>query len=148
MWGDLVANGKKINNFSDELIAPMVKMINSLPVDQQPTWLTYVPSLRHPELVKNFAHKLAAALNIHCSDAVTVAELRPAQKNMENSYRRSENLDGAFLIEQSKVYRDAVLLLDDAVDSGWTFTVVTALLKRQGSGNVYPIALTSTSVQG
>lgn len=148
VWGDLVANGKKINNFSDELIAPMVKMINSLPVDQQPTWLTYVPSLRHPELVKNFAHKLAAALNIHCSDAVTVAELRPAQKNMENSYRRSENLDGAFLIEQSKVYRDAVLLLDDAVDSGWTFTVVTALLKRQGSGNVYPIALTSTSVQG
>ena len=126
----------------------MVKMINTLSVELQPTWLTYVPSLRHPDLVKNFAHKLAAALGIHCSDAVTMAELRPAQKEMENSYRRSENLDGAFNLDQSQLYSDPVFLLDDAIDSGWTFKVVTALLKRQSAGNVYPIALTSTSVQG
>ena len=43
---------------------------------------------------------------------------------------------------------DPVFLLDDAVDSGWTFTVVTALLKRAKAGKVYPVALTSTSNQG
>ena len=148
VWGDLVADGKKNNAFSDDLIAPMIKMINTMPFDQQPRWLTYVPSLRHTDLVKNFAHKLAAALGIHCSDAVSMAELRPPQKEMENSFRRSENLDGAFNIETSLVYTDSVLLLDDAVDSGWTFTVVSALLKRAGAGAVYPVALTSTSVQG
>lgn len=148
VWGDMVAEGKKNNTFSNELIAPMVKMINTMPFKQKPRWMAYVPSLRHPTLVKEFAHKLAAALGIHCSDAVQMVELRPAQKEMENSYRRSENLDGAFTLDATQVYNDAVLLLDDAVDSRWTFTVVSALLKRSGAGPVYPVALTSTSVQG
>ncbi len=148
IWGDLVADGKKDNAFSDELIAPMIKMIQTLAIEEQPTWLTYVPSLRHPRLVKDFAHKLAEALGIHCADTVQMAELRPPQKEMENSYRRSENLDGAFNLDDSKVYTGSVFLLDDAVDSGWTFTVVTALLKRLGAEKVYPIALTSTSAQG
>ena len=67
---------------------------------------------------------------------------------MENSFRRSENLDGAFVVDQSQVYLDPVFLIDDAVDSGWTFTVVTALLKKANAGKVYPVALTSTSNQG
>ena len=45
-------------------------------------------------------------------------------------------------------YINPAFLLDDAVDSGWTLTVVTALLKKSNSGKVYPIALTSTSNQG
>ncbi len=148
VWGDLVAEGKAADKFSDNLIDPIVQMIQSLPVEQAPRWLTYVPSSRHPNLVKDFAHKLAITLNIHCSDAVTVAQHKPPQKAMENSYRRSENLDGAFAIDQSQVYVDPVFLLDDAVDSGWTFAVVTALLRRANAGKVYPIALTSTSKQG
>ncbi len=38
-----------------------------------------------------------------------------------------------------------VLLVDDAVDSRWTFTVIAALLLRAGSGPVYPFAIMSTS---
>jgi len=148
VWGDVVAAGKVGGQFSDELIAPMVQMIQTMPIDQQPSWLTYVPSPRHPTLVKNFAHKLASALGIRCSDAVSIAQVKAQQKTMENSYRRSENLDGAFAVDPTTVYGDPVFLLDDAVDSGWTFTVVTALLKRANGGMVYPIALTSTSNQG
>ncbi len=148
VWGNVVAAGKAADQFSDDLLAPMVKMIRSMPVEQQPKWLTYVPSPRHPTLVKNFAHKLAAALGLHCSDAVTIALEKAPQKTMENSFRRSENLDGAFAVDSAQVYVDPVFLLDDAVDSGWTFTVVTALLKRANAGKVYPVALTSTSNQG
>ena len=148
VWGDLVAAGKAADEFSDDLIEPMVKMIQGMPVEQQPKWITYVPSPRHPTLVKNFAHKLGKALNIHCSDAITVAQEKTPQKTMENSYRRSENLDGAFAVDQTEVYGDSVFLLDDAVDSGWTFTVATALLKQANAGKVYPVALTSTSNQG
>ena len=148
IWGDLVAEGKKNNHFSDDLLAPMVKMIESMPLDNQPTWLTYVPSPRHPVLVKDFAHKLAAKLNIHCSDCVFVANEKPQQKMMSNSFHQSHNLDGAFGIQVDQVYGDSVFLLDDAVDSRWTFTVIAALLREKGAGTVIPIALTSTSNNG
>lgn len=144
-WGDLVAQGKKANVFSDELLEPMIKMIRSMPFEGKPSWLCYVPSKRHPTLVKDFAHKLAKKLGIHCADTVSMLELRPAQKTMENSFRRSENLDGLFKVDPEQVYSGSVLLLDDTVDSGWTFTVVAALLKRCGAERVYPIALTSTA---
>lgn len=148
VWGDVVAAGKAADQFGEELVAPMLQMIQSMAVEEQPRWLTYVPSPRHPTLVKNFAHKLAAALGIHCSDAVTIAIEKAPQKTMENSFRRSENLDGAFAVDPAQVYVDPVFLLDDAVDSGWTFTVVTALLRKCNAGKVYPVALTSTSKQG
>ena len=143
-WGDMVAQGKFNGSFSDDLIAPMTKMLNNLPYEQKPTWIAYVPSLRHPTLVKDFAHRLASAMNVPCQDAVSIVELRPEQKTMENSYHQSKNLDGAFHLDTNKVYRDPVWLLDDASDSGWTFTVIGALLRRTGVQKVVPIALTST----
>jgi ATP-dependent DNA helicase RecQ len=148
VWGDLVYDGKKNNHFSDELLAPMVKMIQSMSIKTQPKWITYVPSPRHPLLVKDFAHRLAAELKIYCSDCVFVADEKPQQKTMSNSFHQSHNLDGAFGIHSDKVYSDPVFLLDDAVDSKWTFTVIAALLRKNGAGAVIPIALTSTSNNG
>lgn len=144
-WGDLVADGKHNNVFSDELLPPMLKMIQSMSFAVQPTWLCYVPSLRHPTLVRDFAFKLASMLGIYCADTVSMTQLRPAQKTLENSFRRSENLDGLFRIDPAQVYAGSVLLLDDSVDSGWTFTVVAALLKQHGVERVYPIALANTA---
>ena len=40
---------------------------------------------------------------------------------------------------------ERVLLVDDMVDSGWTFTVCAALLRQAGSGPVFPVALAQTS---
>lgn len=39
------------------------------------------------------------------------------------------------------------LLVDDIVDSAWTLTVLTALLRQAGCPTVYPLALASTSVK-
>lgn len=144
-WGDLVADGKRDGQFSHDLIAPMVKMINSMQYEERPTWLTYIPSPRHPNLVKNFAYALAQALGVECKDNLFIAQERPPQKTMENSFHQSKNLDGAFGIDSKQGYAAPVWLLDDAVDSGWTFTVAGALLKQHGVPKVVPIALTSTS---
>ena len=146
-WGDLVADGKAAEQFSDDLIAPFIQMIESMSIEQRPCWITYVPASRHPTLVKNFAHKLVSVKYTLCRCCVIAKEKAP-QKLMENSYRRIENLDGMFVIDQAQIYDDPVFLLDDVVDSGWTFTIVTALLKRANAGRVYPVALTSTSKQG
>lgn len=143
-WGGLVAEGKINNEFSDKLIAPMVKMMESLEYEERPTWLTYVPSPRHPNLVKSFAEKLAEALDVPCIETLYISEERPPQKTMENSFYQSKNLDGAFGVVEEEVIEDPVWLIDDAVDSQWTFTVSGALLRRSGVSKVYPMALTST----
>lgn len=147
-WGDLAAEGKRLGDFSEDLIPPMLKMINSLDYEDRPSWLTYIPSPRHPNLVRNFAHKLASALGVECKDSIYVAKVREPQKTMENSFFQSKNLDGAFGLEPSQGYAAPVWLLDDAVDSRWTFTVAGALLRRNGVPKVIPIALTSTSKNG
>jgi ATP-dependent DNA helicase RecQ len=36
-------------------------------------------------------------------------------------------------------------VVDDVIDSGWTVTVLAALLRRAGSGPVFPVALASTT---
>jgi ATP-dependent DNA helicase RecQ len=62
---------------------------------------------------------------------------------MQNRFYQCNNLDGAFEIVD--VLNEPVLLIDDIVDSGWTFTVLSALLRRAGVGEVFPVALTSTA---
>jgi ATP-dependent DNA helicase RecQ len=37
-----------------------------------------------------------------------------------------------------------VLLVDDMVDSRWTFDIAAYLLRKQGSGIVFPLALAYT----
>ena len=147
-WGDMVAQGKVARQFSDELIAPMVKMINSMTYAERPTWIAYIPSPRYPDLVRDFAYKLAQALQVPCRDALYVNEVRPPQKTMENSFHQSKNLDGAFGINTGNIYSNPVWLIDDAVDSKWTFTIAGALLRMHGVRQVIPVALTSTANNG
>ena len=65
---------------------------------------------------------------------------------MSNSYQQAHNLDGAFAIDQSLIKHNALFLVDDMVDSRWTFTITTALLKSLGCGAVFPVALSVTSL--
>lgn len=64
---------------------------------------------------------------------------------MLTSFQQAQNLLGAFAVDQATVRPGPVLLVDDMVDSKWTFTVTAALLRRAGSGVVYPFALADTS---
>ena len=60
---------------------------------------------------------------------------------MKNSSQQALNLDGAFDIDSTLILKEPVLLVDDIVDSGWTMTVCSWLLREHGSGEVYPLAL-------
>lgn len=66
-------------------------------------------------------------------DAVAKVRDNQPQKGQQNSSHRCRNLDGAFAINQP-VPLGPVLLIDDIVDSGWTLTVLAALLQQAGSG--------------
>lgn len=65
-WGQLVASGKyQTNRFADELVTACVEMIAVWNPTPKPEWVTCIPSLNHPELVPDFAQRLAIALKLH-----------------------------------------------------------------------------------
>ena len=144
-WGGLIRQGKYHDgHFSDDLVAACVKMIKEWNPQPSPTWVTCVPSLRHPELVPNFAQRLAAALGLPFHMVIAKTDARPEQKTMANSTQQARNIDGSLALKGQPIPPGPVLLVDDMVDSRWTLTVAAWLLRKSGSGAVWPMALSQT----
>src|SRR6185369_6322823 len=135
-WGQLVRQGKyKDGRFADELVEACASMIRGWNPKPLPTWITCVPSLRHPKLVPDFSQRLANKLNLPFRVALKKTDDRPEQKTMANSTQQARNIDGAFALDEQQVLTGSVLLIDDMVDSRWTFTVVSWLLLTHGIDN-------------
>lgn len=144
-WGGLVRQGKYHDGkFADDLVGACVEMVREWNPQPKPTWVTCVPSLRHPALVPNFAKRLAAALGLPFHMVLAKTDDRPEQKTMSNSTQQARNLDGSLALNGQPVPRGPVILVDDMVDSRWTLTVAAWLLRKSGSGDVYPMALSQT----
>lgn len=145
-WGRIVAQDmQQANRFCDELVEACRTMLHTWSPDPFPQWVTCVPSLRNPTLVPDFAARLSKALNVPFVPCVEKTCVNAQQKYRENSYQQVKNLDGAFTIHLQPQDRRSCLLVDDVLDSGWTFTVVSALLGQAGCPTVYPMALAVNS---
>ena len=141
-WGSLVRQGKyRDNRFSNELVGACAALVREWRPDPFPQWVTTVPSLRRPDLVPDFARRLAHALRLPFRAALAKKEFRPEQKKMENSDKQARNVLGSLAVDKDAILPGPVLLVDDMVDSRWTFTVVTWELRRRGVGKVWPLAL-------
>ncbi len=144
-WGALVRQGKsRDRRFADQLVEACAAMVRTWAPQPAPAWLTCIPSRRHPELVPDFARRLAAALDLSFCPVLEKTDDRPAQKDMANSAQQARNVDGTLRVHGT-VPAGPVLLVDDMVDSRWTLTVAAYLLTSSGSGPVYPLALASTA---
>ena len=151
-WGDpgigtLVRRGKQQeHHFDEQLVEAAARLIsNRWRPNPTPTWITCVPSRRHQTLVPDFARRLARRLGLPFVECIQKVRDTEPQKTRANSFQQAQNLVGAFAADQATVRPGPVLLVDDMVDSKWTFTVTAALLRRAGSGLVYPFALADTS---
>jgi ATP-dependent DNA helicase RecQ len=144
-WGTLVKDGKHNGHFADELVEAAAKMIaERWKPNPFPLWLTCIPSNRHPELVSSFGKRLAAKLNVEFHPVIAKVIDNEPQKLQQNRFKQCSNLDGVFAIRPLPKH-GPVLLVDDIIDSGWTLTIVSYLLKREGVTFVYPFALASTT---
>ena len=103
-----------------------------------------MPSLRRPNLVPDFAARLAEALNLPFRAALVRTGDRPEQKTMANSTQQARNVDGALHVDEQDMLPGPVLLIDDMVDSRWTLTVSAWLLKTAGCEEVWPLVLAQT----
>jgi len=141
-WGDLVRRGKYHDGrFSDDLVRASAELVRSWNPQPAPTWVTCVPSRRHPDLVPDFARRLAATLNLQFEAVLEKTDDRPEQKTMANSTYQARNIDGSVALRTRNLPPGPVLLIDDMVDSGWTLTVCAWLLRSSGSGAVFPFVL-------
>ncbi len=144
-WGGLVADDKHAGHFRDDLVDAVAEMLEQRwQPNPAPQWITCVPSINHPALVPDFARRLAARLGLPFVDGIHKVVDNEPQKNQQNRFHQCRNLDGVFKVSKD-VPDTPVLLVDDVIDSGWTVTVLAALLRQVSSGPVYPVALASTS---
>ncbi len=146
-WGKLVKQGKyKDGYFSDELVDASYDILKDVVKQWDIQWITSIPSIRRPKLVSNFAERLSNKLGIYYEEVLIKIENTPEQKTMENSFGQYENVCKGIGI--NKANRGNVLIIDDMVDSRWTLTYATYLLRNNGAGRVYPFALAKTTSQG
>ncbi|WP_442756693.1 RecQ family ATP-dependent DNA helicase [Methylocystis sp. JAN1] len=145
-WGRLVAADKHTGHFRQELVDAVAEMLNERwKPTPRPKWVTCVPSLNHPNLVPDFSRRLADALSLPFKPAVQKVKENQPQKMQQNRFHQCRNLDGVFGIV-GPVPTGPVLLVDDVVDSAWTLTIAAVLLRKAGSGPVWPCALTTSSI--
>ena len=148
-WGDMVRQGKNAGRFDDQLVAAAAELVAARwrPAPA-PEWVTCAPSLRHATLVPDFARRLAAALNLPFVECIQKVRETPPQKRMNYSWNQARNLAGAFRVDNDSTPAGPVLVVDDMVDSRWTFTILGALLRDSGAGPVVPLALADSSQSG
>jgi ATP-dependent DNA helicase RecQ len=141
-WGRLVRDGKyQDGHFIDDLVTASAELIiQDWNPDPQPEWVTAIPSRRHPELVPDFAARLAASLGIPFHPVLVRSAAAPEQKTMQNSTMQARNVLGTLTIE-GETPAGPVLLVDDILDSGWTLTLAGWLLRTNGCSGVYPFTL-------
>lgn len=147
-WGKSVRLGKyQDGRFSGELVKASADLIrNHWKPNPFPDWVTAIPSARRPHLVPDFAQSLAKALRIPFHPVLIRVKEAPEQKTMQNALMQARNVLDTIGIGQ-KIPRGPVLLVDDIVDSGWTLTMAGYLLRKNGSGPVYPFTLAQAATR-
>lgn len=144
-WGSVVRDDHGTGRFDDRLVTASAALITGRWKPQPPpTWVTFVPSLRRPELVADFAERLAASLGLPCHPVVTKIRDTEPQLALANSALQYANVRGAFGID-GDVPDGPVLLVDDVVDSRWTLTAVGFKLRAAGVPAVHPFVLADTA---
>ncbi len=114
---------------------------------QRPAVVVGLASRSRPRLVGTLAARLAQVGRLEfLGELPRVGGGPPGAAATSNSVQRLAAVWDAFVVPQAWVQRlpdlaGPVLLVDDVVDSGWTMTVASRILRRAGATAVLPFAL-------
>lgn len=151
--GQEASRGKyKDGRFSENLVQQSANKItrflhmNNVVMDN--LVIVPIPSNRHPRLVPDFAKSLAALLNVPFADVFAKKSDDPEQKSLLNSVQQEKNIRDYLYIKDTSIdlANQHILLVDDFVDSKWTFTIASELLgTKYENVKVTPFAIADTS---
>ncbi|TCI73374.1 RecQ family ATP-dependent DNA helicase [Exiguobacterium sp. SH0S7] len=150
--GQEARRGKYINGaFSNILIEASAKKIITYFYKNKLNWndvvIVPIPSNRRPLLVPQFAQKLAEALKCEYAHVLAKRPDEPEQKSFLNSQHQEANIRNYLFIDsQIDLSNKHILLVDDFVDSKWTFAIGAELIATSYNNvKVTPFAISDTS---
>lgn len=109
--------------------------------DPEPVWVTAVPSMRRPQLVPDLAWRLAGELGLPFQMVLTQGQERPARAEVNEDSAWLRWLHASLQLDADELLPGPCLLVDDAVNSGWTLAWAGWLLRAAGVSAVQPFVL-------
>ncbi|HEX3733356.1 MAG TPA: RecQ family ATP-dependent DNA helicase [Mycobacteriales bacterium] len=150
-WGsrlrELVSPAAEDIDVPDSVLQACVQVLAAWPWAERPVAVVEIPSTTRPRLTHSLASRLAAIGRLEFLGSLASEGSPPRRANsaqrLADLWRRlslPEDLAAAVVAAA-----DPILLVDDVIDTGWTMTVATRLLRQAGAPTVLPFALSSTA---
>jgi ATP-dependent DNA helicase RecQ len=130
----------------DELVRGIAATLKRWRWVARPTWITWIPSSDpgRDALLAEVAARVGALGKLPVVPVLRRRHDAPPQASLANAAHRCRNVWGAFEVDSDAATATPpgpVLVVDDALDSGWTMTVVAAQLRSAGAEAVLPFVL-------
>ncbi|MGH3545918.1 MAG: phosphoribosyltransferase family protein [Mycobacteriales bacterium] len=129
------------------VLSACVAVLAAWPWAERPTALVGIASVTRPRLTHSLTSGLAEIGRLEFLGTVNSQGQRPRRANsaqrlaeLWQRLRLSEELAAAVSSATGPI-----LLVDDVIDTGWTVTLATRLLRQAGAKSVLPFALASTA---
>ncbi|MFD9964437.1 RecQ family ATP-dependent DNA helicase [Amycolatopsis sp. NPDC058986] len=150
-WGtrlrELVGTTAKDGEVPDGVFQACVKVLAAWQWAERPVAVVEIPSATRPRLTHSLATRLASIGRLEYLGALESAGPPPRQANsaqrLADLWRRL-SLAGE-VAERISGVAGPILLIDDVIDTGWTMTLASRLLRQAGAPAVLPFALASTA---
>ncbi len=126
----------------DDVLRAVVDVLKGWGWADRPTGVVVVPSRTRPQLVGSLGARLAEVGRLPLLGTLDLLRDVPPGAGRSNSAQRLKAVHGAFGVPAGMALDGRPLLLvDDVVDSGWTLTEATRVLRAAGAGPVLPLVL-------
>lgn len=152
-WGvtlrQLLADGAPDQAVPDSLFKAVVQVIAAWDWDERPVAVVTVPSRTRPNMITALGERIASTGRLPYLGSLDYLGGEPPG-HQHNSAQRLAALSRTITVpgplQAALAGTDGpVLLVDDRVDSGWTMTFATKLLRGRGAQAVLPFALAVTN---
>jgi ATP-dependent DNA helicase RecQ len=125
----------------DDVLRAVVQVLAGWGWEERPAGIVALPSRSRPLLVSSLASGLAQIGRLPLLGTLTRTNDAP-RRGGSNSAQRLLAVHGSLALPPGLTLDGRPLLLvDDRLDTGWTMTEATRLLREGGAGHVLPLVL-------
>lgn len=152
-WGttlrQLLAEGATDQVVPDNLFKAVVQVLAAWDWDKRPIGVVTVPSRTRPNMINSLGERIAATGRLTYLGSLDYMGGEPPGRQYNSAQRlaalsRTLTVPGPLRVALAGT-DGPVLLVDDRVDTGWTMTFATKLLRGCGARAVLPFALAVTN---